>query len=44
MILFDTRDADLGGFGTATPEGERLQAIARGSTSRPSSPSPRTTC
>ncbi|MBP1806086.1 DUF4159 domain-containing protein [Rubellimicrobium aerolatum] len=30
MILFDTRDADLGGFGTATPEGERLQAIARG--------------
>jgi hypothetical protein len=30
MILFDTRDADLGGFGTATPEGERLQVIARG--------------
>ena len=30
MILFDTRDADMGGFGTATPEGERLQAIARG--------------
>ncbi|TNC74927.1 DUF4159 domain-containing protein [Rubellimicrobium roseum] len=30
MILFDTRDADLGGFGTATPEGQRLQAIARG--------------
>ncbi|TNC52478.1 DUF4159 domain-containing protein [Rubellimicrobium rubrum] len=30
MILFDTRDADLGGFGTATPEGERLQAIAAG--------------
>jgi len=28
MILFDTRDADLGGFGTATPEGRRLQAIA----------------
>jgi hypothetical protein len=30
MILFDTRDADLGGFGSATPEGRRLQAIAAG--------------
>ncbi|MEJ6478388.1 MAG: DUF4159 domain-containing protein, partial [Octadecabacter sp.] len=29
MILFDTRDADLAGFGTASPEGRRLQAIAR---------------
>ena len=28
MILFDTRDADLGGFGAATPEGRALQAIA----------------
>jgi hypothetical protein len=28
MILFDTRDADLGGFGAATPEGRMLQAIA----------------
>jgi hypothetical protein len=28
MILFDTRDADLGGFGTATPEGRTLRAIA----------------
>ena len=30
MILFDTRDADLAGFGDASPEGRRLQAIARG--------------
>lgn len=28
MILFDTRDADIAGFGGATPEGRRLQAIA----------------
>lgn len=28
MILFDTRDADFAGFGTATPEGRRLQALA----------------
>jgi hypothetical protein len=28
MILFDTRDANLGGFGAATPEGRTLQAIA----------------
>ncbi len=28
MILFDTRDADLAGFGAATPEGKRLQALA----------------
>ena len=30
MILFDTRDADAAGFGSATPEGRRLQAIALG--------------
>jgi hypothetical protein len=30
MILFDTRDADIGGFGSGTPEGRKLQAIARG--------------
>ncbi len=30
MILFDTRDADLGDFGAATPNGQRLQAIAVG--------------
>ncbi len=28
MILFDTRDADLGGFGAATPNGRRLQELA----------------
>ncbi len=30
MILFDTRDADLAGFGAATPEGQTLQLIASG--------------
>lgn len=30
MILFDTRDSDLARFGSASPEGRRLQAIARG--------------
>ena len=29
MILFDTRDADLGGFGAGTPEGRKLQQLAR---------------
>ena len=29
MIVFDTRDADLGGFGSASPAGRRLQEIAR---------------
>jgi hypothetical protein len=28
MILFDTRDANLGGFGTGTPNGRRLQQLA----------------
>jgi len=28
MILFDTRDANLGGLGAATPAGRRLRAIA----------------
>ncbi|MFN3935984.1 MAG: DUF4159 domain-containing protein [Gemmobacter sp.] len=28
MILFDTRDADVAGFGGATPEGRRLQLLA----------------
>ncbi|SIN75431.1 DUF4159 domain-containing protein [Vannielia litorea] len=28
MILFDTRDADIGGFGAATPEGRKLQELA----------------
>ncbi len=30
MILFDTRDADTASFGSSTPEGQRLQVIARG--------------
>ncbi|MDQ2066907.1 DUF4159 domain-containing protein [Xinfangfangia sp. CPCC 101601] len=30
MILFDTRDGDVAGFGGATPEGEALQRIALG--------------
>ncbi|MBY6046116.1 DUF4159 domain-containing protein [Vannielia litorea] len=29
MILFDTRDADIGGFGAGTPEGRKLQELAR---------------
>ena len=29
MIVFDTRDADLGGFGSSSPAGRRLQEIAR---------------
>ena len=29
MILFDTRDADMAGFGIASPNGRRLQQIAR---------------
>ena len=28
MIVFDTRDAHIGGFGSGTPEGRRLQQIA----------------
>lgn len=28
MIVFDTRDGDIAGFGAATPEGKRLQSIA----------------
>lgn len=28
MILFDTRDADVAGYGEATPAGRRLQALA----------------
>ena len=30
MILFDTRDADRVSFGAASPEGRRLQELARG--------------
>jgi len=28
MILFDTRDADIAGFGAASPNGQRLQRLA----------------
>lgn len=28
MIVFDTRDANVGGFGSGTPEGRRLRALA----------------
>jgi len=28
MILFDTRDADVAGFGTSSPNGRKLQALA----------------
>ena len=28
MILFDTRDADIAGFGTGSPNGRKLQALA----------------
>jgi hypothetical protein len=40
MILFDTRDADLGGFGDNTPEGRRLQALALGLDIPPLEPLP----
>jgi len=30
MILFDTRDGDVAGFGGSTPEGQALQSIAAG--------------
>jgi hypothetical protein len=40
MILFDTRDAALAGIGSSTPEGRRLQAIARGLDVPPLEPLP----
>lgn len=40
MILFDTRDADAAGFGSASPEGRRLRAIARGLDIPPLEPIP----
>ncbi len=30
MIVFDTRDADIGGFGSTTPESRKLQQLAAG--------------
>ncbi len=40
LILFDTRDADRAGFGSATSEGRMLQAIARGLDIPPLEPVP----
>ncbi|MFN6925441.1 MAG: DUF4159 domain-containing protein [Tabrizicola sp.] len=40
MILFDTRDADVAGFGSATPEGQALQRIAAGLDIPPLEPMP----
>jgi len=40
MILFDTRDADTAGFGAATPEGRKLQALALGLDIPPLAPMP----
>jgi hypothetical protein len=40
MILFDTRDADVAGFGGATPEGQTLQLIASGLDIPPLEPMP----
>lgn len=41
MILFDTRDADIGGFGSATPEGRKLRQIAAPLDVPPLEPVPR---
>jgi hypothetical protein len=41
MILFDTRDADVAGFGAASPEGRRLQALAAPLDIPPLEPIPR---
>ena len=40
MILFDTRDADTARFGSGSPEGARLQAIARSLDIPPLAPIP----
>jgi hypothetical protein len=40
MILFDTRDADVSGFGGSTPEGQTLQLIAAGLDVPPLEPMP----
>jgi hypothetical protein len=41
MILFDTRDGDVSGYGTTTPAGQRLQQIAAGLDIPPLEPIPR---
>ena len=40
MILFDTRDADVAGFGASSPEGQALQRIASGLDIPPLEPIP----
>ncbi|WGW04413.1 DUF4159 domain-containing protein [Tropicibacter oceani] len=40
MILFDTRDADVAGFGANTPNGRKLQELARGLDIPPLEPIP----
>ena len=40
MVLFDTRDADIAGIGSSSPEGRRLQAIAAGLDVPPLAPIP----
>lgn len=40
MILFDTRDGDIAGYGVATPAGQRLQDIAAGLDVPPLEPIP----
>ena len=40
MILFDTRDGDISGYGTTTPAGQRLQQIAAGMNIPPLEPVP----
>jgi hypothetical protein len=44
MIVFDTRDAHIGGFGSGTPEGRACACWPRRSTFRRWSRSRRTTC
>jgi hypothetical protein len=44
MILFDTRDADLAGFGGTTAEGQALQLIASGLDIPPLEQMPPTMC
>lgn len=40
MILFDTRDGDISGYGSTTPTGQRLQQIAAGLDIPPLAPLP----
>ncbi len=40
MILFDTRDGDIAGFGSQTPEGRKLQQLALGLDIPPLEPLP----